>query len=571
MSNKHRTLIILLLTLLAVLCIVCSLLGYVVYRAWTADGLPPAVSPTEQSQGDTTPQSDTASPGDGVQPDDATAPAPTGGGTLRLYGDLPPTLDPGVAQDATSAEYIVHLFSGLVTLDANLEVAPDLAERWDVSEEGRRYTFYLRPEATFASGKPVTAQDVVSSIERACSPALGSPVALTYLGDIVGVAEFARGETQHIAGLKAVDEHTVQIDIDAPKAYFLAKLTYPSAFVVDMAQIEEQGQNWMSAPNGSGPFVLKSISRERIVLARNERYYGKRPSVERVEYTLSGGLPITMYENDELDICPVPVSDMERVLDPENPLHDEYVVAPELSVQYLGLNVNAPPFDDLRVRQAFAHAIDKSKIADLVLKEMAVSARGILPPAMPDYDEGLEGLAYDPERARELLASSSYADAMPDVVLSVSGISGYMSSVDEAILDMLQENLGIELTVEQVEWGYFLRDVNQQRYPFYSSGWIADYPDSENFLDLLFHSASSQNHTGYHNDRVDSLLEQARVESDPAKRTLLYREAERLIVEDVAWIPLTHGMNYTLVKPYVKGFTAGSAIRPWLIDIQLEG
>jgi oligopeptide transport system substrate-binding protein len=563
--TRRNTLIILLLALLAVLCIVCSLLGYLAYRAWSNIELPPVVSPSEQTQSEATPQGN-----GGRQADDPT-PAPVGGGTLRLYGDLPPTLDPGVAQDATSAEYIVHLFSGLVMLDANLEVVPDLAERWDISEGGRRYTFYLRPEATFASGKPITAQDVVASMERACSPALGSPVALTYLGDIVGVAEFARGEAQHIAGLKAVDEHTVQIDIDAPKAYFLAKLTYPSAFVVDTAQIEEQGPSWMSAPNGSGPFVLESISRERIVLVRNERYYGKRPSVERVEYILSGGLPITMYENDELDICPVPVSDIERVLDPENPLHDEYVVAPELSVQYLALNVNTPPFDDLRVRQAFAHAIDKAKIADLVLKGMAVPAKGILPPAMPDYDETLEGLAFDPQRARELLASSSYADAMPDIVLSVSGTSGYMSAVDEAILDMLQENLGIELTVEQVEWGYFLRDMNQRRYSFYSSGWIADYPDSENFLDLLFHSASPQNHTGYHNDQVDALLEQARVESDPAKRTALYREAERLIVEDVAWIPLTHGMNYTLVKPYVKGFTAGSAIRPWLIDIQLEG
>jgi oligopeptide transport system substrate-binding protein len=564
MSNKRRTLIVIALALLAVLCIACSLLGYMAYRVWKDTGwlnggLLPDDRLTEQPQTDATP------------PGDELSPAPAGGGTLRLYGDLPPTLDPGVAQDATSAEYIVHLFSGLVTLDANLEVVPDLAERWDVGEDGRRYTFYLRPDATFASGKPITAQDVVASMERACSPALGSPVALTYLADIVGVAEFARGEAQHIAGLTAIDDHTVQIDIDAPKAYFLAKLTYPSAFVVDVAQIEEQGPSWMSAPNGSGPFVLEGISRARIVLVRNDRYYGKRPSVERVEYTLSGGLPITMYENDELDICPVPVSDIERVLDPENPLHTEYVVAPELSIQYLGLNVNTPPFDDLRVRQAFAHAIDKHKIADLVLREMAVPARGILPPAIPDYNEGLEGLAYDPERARELLASSSYASNMPDVVLSVSGTSGYMTAVEEAILDMLQENLGVTVTVEQVEWGYFLRDLNQQRYPFYSSGWIADYPDSENFLDLLFHSASSQNHTGYHNDQVDALLEQARVETDPARRTSLYREAERLIVEDVAWIPLTHGMNYTLVKPYVKGFTAGSAIRPWLIDIQLEG
>jgi len=494
------------------------------------------------------------------------------GDTLSLFGSLPPTLDPAMVQDSTSAEYVVHLFSGLVTLNSVLEVIPDLASHWEVSEDGCTYLFHLLPQATFQNGRPITADDFVYSIERACNPGLESPVAASYLGDIVGAQEFLAGRAEHIKGLVSVSEHELQIEIDAPKAYFLAKLTYPTAFVVDKVQIEEDGEGWQRRPNGSGPFVLEELSPERIVLTRNERYYGKPASLERVEYLLGGGSPITMYENDELDLAQVPPSEIERITDPANSLYAQQLLVSELSVSYLGLNTNAPPFDDLAVRQAFAHAIDKQKLAALVLKGTATAAKGILPPAMPDFAPDLEGLSYDPDLARQLLASSHYGgeEEMPAVVLTVSGTSGHMSSSTKAILSMIEENLGIEMTVEQVEWKHFLKDLSLQRYQVFSAGWIADYPDSQNFLDILFHSASSQNHTGYHNEQVDRLLEQARVERDPERRTELYREAERIIVAEAAWIPLTHATAHTLVKPYVKGFTASSAIYPWLKNVYLE-
>lgn len=493
------------------------------------------------------------------------------GGVLRLSGGRPPTLDPALVQDSTSAEYVVHLFSGLVTLNSQLEIVPDLASRWEVSQDGRTYTFHLLPTATFQDGKSITAQDFVYSLERACSPRLGSPVAPSYLGDIVGVPGFVAGRAEHITGLSALSDNTLQIEIDAPKAYFLAKLTYSTAFVVDKEQIEREGEAWLRHPNGSGPFVLERSDKESIILARNERYYGERPALQRVEYILSGGLPITMYENGRLDIVGVAPTEIERVLDPHNPLYAEHRETSELSVQYLGFNVNAPPFDELAVRQAFAQAIDKAKIADLVLKGTALPAVGILPPSMPDYDETITGLPYDPERARQLLASSRYASPgeMPQVVLAISGTSGHMPPVTRAILSMVEENLGIEIMVEQIDWPHFLRDLNEQRYPMFSAGWIADYPDSQDFLDLLFHSQSAQNHTGYRNAEVDRLLEAAR-EGDRAERRTLYRRAERIIVQEVPWIPLTHGVTHTLVKPYVKGLESGASLYPWLKGIYLE-
>lgn len=492
-------------------------------------------------------------------------------GTLRLLGGLPPTLDPAMAQDSTSALYIVHIFSGLVTLNSDLEVVSDLAESWDISPDGKTYTFLLNPAATFQDGRAITSADLVYSLERACSPDTASPVASSYLEDIVGVAEFASGQADTISGLDAPDDNTLVITIDAPKAYFLAKLTYPAAFVVDREQIESQGNNWFRKPNGSGPFVLKSISTDKIVLERNELYYGKLPSLAQVEFNMGGGTPMTMYENDQIDIVGVPPSEIERVLDPANPLSAEFHKESELSVQYLALTTTRPPFDDIAVRQAFAMAIDRAKIADLVLKGTASAAKGILPPTMPGFDPSLEGLAYDPIKARELLESSSYGKpgAMPEVVLTISGTSGHMDDETRAIVYMLETNLGISITVEQVEWSAFLNDMNTKVYQIYSSGWIADYPDPQNFLDIQFHSKSQQNHMGYANPQVDELLEQARTASTPEERYSLYHQAERLIVNDAAWIPLTHGVDFALVKPYVLGYVTTSSIYPWLRDISI--
>ena len=550
--SKRSRLILAIGIVLFVLLMVCGIGAFLVYRALGRAVDQIATTPTSSASQSA---SQTSSSGD----------------TLRLYGGEPATLDPAMVQDSTSAEYVVHLFSGLVSLNKDLEVVPDIATRWEVSEDGLTYTFYLRSDATFQDGTAITAEDFVYSIERACSPELGSPVASVYLGDIVGVTEYMAGQTTHITGLEVVEPLVLRIRIDAPKAYFLAKLTYSTAFVVDQEQIESKGSRWVLQPNGSGPFMLEDLSADSIVLVRNERYYGDKPALERVEFILSSGDPMTMYENDQIDIVEVSSSEIERVLDPENALNAELVTAPELSVAYLGVNVDMAPFDDLAVRQAFACAIDRDKLANLVLKGTALPANGILPPSLPDYNADLEGLSYDPERARALLASSSYgsAEALPEIVLTIDGTSGYMSDTAAAIVDMIKENLGIELRVEQVEWSDFLSDLTEQRYQLFSSGWIADYPDSQDFLDILFHSDSSQNHTGYSNSQVDDLLERARVASGE-ERTELYRQAEELIVQDVAWIPLTHGITYTLVKPYVKGFPASANMYPWLEDISLE-
>lgn len=489
--------------------------------------------------------------------------------TLRLFGGMPNTLDPAMVQDTTSATYVLEIFSGLVTLDQELEVAPDVAERWQISADGRTYTFYLRQDAFFHDGRPVTAQDIKYSLERACSPELGSPVAFSYLGDIVGVRERLAGVAPTIRGVRVLEDLILEIEIDAPKSYFLAKLTYPTSFVVDRHTVEQEGA--FSQPNGTGPFRLERIDRDGLELARNERFYREPPKLERVRFLFGGGIPTTMYENGQLDIANVGLFDIERAQDPTNPLSGELVVVPALNIEYIGFNVTMPPFDDPLVREALSRAVDRDKLCQVVLKDMAVPARGILPPEMPGYDPSLQGLDYDPAKARALLAASSYGTkGLPPLTLHVNGdITGLPRST-RALLAMWEETLNIRVEVEAVDWPTYLAEVNNSRYPMFLLGWMADYPDPHNFLDLLFHSESDENHSQYASDQVDRLLEQARVEQDLDERIALYRQAERLIVQDAVWIPLWHDRNYYLVKPEVKGNIQSATLVPWLKDVYFE-
>jgi len=504
---------------------------------------------------------------------------PTGprGATLNLMGNDPPTLDPHLSMDATSASYIVEIFSGLVTLSPDLEVVPDIARRWEVSEDGTVYTFYLRDDVKFHDGKPVTARDFKYSLERACDPWTGSVVADIYLGDIVGAREKLSGLADEVSGVEVIDDHTLRITIDAPKPYFLGKLTHSTAFVVDKDNVERGGRTWTDRPNGTGPFKLKEYRLGRqIVLERNDLYYGEpRPSVEQVNFILAGGSAMTMYENGELEAVPVGLTDIERVTDPTNPLNKELTVSPSMSIFYLGFNVRRPPFDDVKVRQAFNHALDKQRIMDVIFKKTVQAATGIVPPTMPGYhNEDLKGLAFDLEKARALIAESRYGDVsnFPEITLYTTGAGGAPSRMIEAITGMYKENLGVDIAIQQTEWATFLSDISQKENPYqmYSLGWIADYPDPENFLDVLFHSEKSENHMGYSNPEVDDLLEKARTEQDPEKRLKLYQEAEQIIINDAPWVPLFYEVEYWLTKPYVKGMIYPPMIIPRLQYVSIE-
>jgi len=474
---------------------------------------------------------------------------------LRLVADPPTTLDPAMVEDSASAEYVDKIYSGLVGLDENLNVVPEVAERWEVSADGTVYTFHLRPDVYFHNGREATAEDFKFSIERACDPATRSPVARTYLGDIVGVYERLDGEASEVRGVEVVDTTTVRITIQSPRASFLAKLTYPTGCLVARENVAS-GSDWWHNPVGTGPFRLVEWNSDQLVLERNDLYYAALGDVRTVTYVYGGGSPVTMYELGELDASPVGTNDIERVLDPANPLHYEVQVTPQLYTQYVGFNVEMPPFDDPLVRKAFALATNRQGIADVFFRRARVPAKGILPPGMPGYNDNLQAIPFDPAQAREALKASRYgsADALPPITLTVTG-EGETNPFAKLLVGMYEETLGVHLEVEQVDWSTYLRELNAHKYQMFTLAWAADYPDPENFLETQFYSQSELNSTGYSNPEVDRLLEEARVEMDSARRLQLYGQAEQIIVDDVPWIPLFHGVDYTLVKPYLSGFT----------------
>jgi len=492
-------------------------------------------------------------------------------GTLTLFDVGPLTLDPAVARSSTSLTYIVEIFSGLVSFDPELNLTPDIAKSWEISSDGKTYTFHLRDGVKFHNGKEVTASDFKYSIERACDPSTGSQTAETYLGDILGAKERLSGEAEEIRGIKVIDNHTLEITIDAPKEYFLSKLAHPAAFVVDQANVES-GTYWWQNPNGTGPFQLKEWQEDDfIILERNSLYYLEPPEIEHVVYLLWGGVPMRMYERGEIDVTNVYLGDIERVLDPANPLNEELTITPELSLFFIGFNSAKPPFDDAKVRQAFCHAIDRDKIIRLVLKDLVSKADGILPPGMPGYNEDIQGLAFDPESAKRLLAESEYGNAsnLPPITVTSSGRLS-VSNVEAALVDMWRRNLEVEVEIKLLEPERYPYLIMQEKDELFVLGWGADYPDPQNFLDVLFHSGTKDNIGEYSNSEVDALLKEARVEKDVTARMNLYQQAEQMIVNDAACLPIYFDVSYTLVKPYIENLPLTPLWIPRLRYVSIE-
>ncbi|MQF69286.1 peptide ABC transporter substrate-binding protein [SAR202 cluster bacterium AD-804-J14_MRT_500m] len=498
------------------------------------------------------------------------------GGVFRRVFTNPPTLDPHLTTDATSAAIIIEIFGGLVTISPDLKVVPDIAKDWDISDNGLTYTFYLREDVTFHDKKLVTAHDFKWSFERSTDPITGSLVVEQYLGDIVGVIDKLHGKTREVKGIKVIDSLTLEITIDQPKSYFISKLTYPTAFVLDKENVET-GSRWARTPNGTGPFKLQNyVPGEYLTLEKNPDYHLGPPHLDTVEMILSGGTSMLMYENDEIDIAGVGMADIDRLEDPNEPLSSDLKKAPpSFSTNYIGMNTSEPPFDDVKVRQALNYAINKQEIATLVLADLVTPAKGILPPGFPAYNEELEGYYFNPERAQILLKESRYGGDMenfPPIVLTVSGGFGASVGLDlEVILESWRQVLGIEVEIQQTEFATYLQDLHKNRFQMFEIGWIADYPDPENFLDLLFYSESSNNHTRFNDPLVDKLLLDARTETDTNLRYNTYQQVEELIVANAPWIPLWHGGEQRiLIKPWVENYYLTQLIVPRLRFVEIH-
>ena len=511
---------------------------------------------------------------------------------LVLYLDFGPlTMDPALATESGSAQYIGHIFGGLVRLNDDLEPAEDLAT-WAVSDDGLTYTFTIKEGGTFHDGSPVTANDVVYSWERALSPDLTIPGgALPYLDDIVGAHEYASGEADSISGVTTQGDNTLIVTIDAPKSYFLSKLSHTYAAVIQEATVYEAPpptapgsetdaddravvNPWWYTAIGTGPYQLEEFVQGRAMhLRAYEGYHGEQPNVRDVVYLFHSGLPVPMIQEGVVDATTLSLRSYQALQEEENTLLDNVAVTPALSVSYLGFNTTIAPFNDPDVRRAFLWSLDREAIYGDDAEEVAI-AQGFMPPGLPGYDENIAAIPYAPERAKALFDRTGYGQ-MEDRPAIVVALGGEISPIQRVAFAMWEENLGVRIVYAEYGQGYFynlsrILKGNEDTIGanIYEYGWIADYPDPHNFLDTLFHTGSEKNAGKAGSPEIDALLEKARTAGDD--RLELYQQIERALVEEAVAVPLQFGADYLLVADRVRNLFVNAQGFLNVSDVELD-
>lgn len=491
-------------------------------------------------------------------PQPAPKPTPKGAQTLTLAGpeELPTTLDPALIRDSATAFIARQVFRGLVRLDDALNVVPDIAADYAKSADGRSYTFFLRATATFQNGRQITADDVAFSLKRACDPGTapdGQPLALPAaagLNDIIGCMDRLNGKTNDVAGVQALDPLTLTITLDAPKAYFLQKLTLPDGAVIDKSDLT-RGANWSTQPNGTGPFSVAAWKPNAITLKKFAGFYDQVATLDTVTILVGAAAAnsLNLYDGGKIDVASVPEAAVDRVSAPSSGLTGQLRVTPTLSVTYIGFNPKSMPVDAFNVRAALMRTIDRQKITGVMFDGKTTEATGIVPAAIPGGPWSATMPTVDAQTAKALVPPAT-AKTLPAIIFGGGG-----SKLGPMVKQVVERDLGLAVAVEDSRFNDYLSELDQRAYGMFTVTWIADYPDPENFLSTLFRTGSPRNYGGYSNPKVDALLDRANVEQNAAARADLYRQAQQQILDDVAAIPVYFSTDYSLVKPSVKGLS----------------
>jgi len=480
-----------------------------------------------------------------------------GGTYRRALANDPATLDPAFVSDIYSRTVVRQIFQGLVQFDAHLNPIPAIADFWEASRDGLIWTFTLRRGVKFHHGREVTAEDFVYSFTRLLDPKNPSP-RIEFFRRIQGADEFMEGKTATIQGLKAVERYTLQIALKEPFAASLAVLGLGNAAVVPREEVERLGDGFARAPVGAGPFkFVRWEPRKEILLVANKDYYEGRPFLESIVFKIGDTFEKAFSEflKGNLEETTIPSGKTEEVATDPRYRQYQFVRRPVLGLLYIGFNTLIKPFDDRRVRQAFNYGVNKEAIVREITKMGSRPATGTLPPGMPGHDPDLRGYYYNPAKAKRLLAEAGYPNGagFPVVQLWASSKAESTKAELAAYQEQLAE-LGIKVELHFVpEWKVFDDMLRAGKLPMFRLAWYADIPDPDNFLTPLLYSTSSRNVTFYNNPQVDRLLEQAREELDYTQRIKLYREVERIVMEDAPWITQhNHAFEY-LYQPYVQG------------------
>jgi peptide/nickel transport system substrate-binding protein len=493
---------------------------------------------------------------------------PPGAQVLHLaVQDDVPTLDPAAGYDTASWSFEQMIFDTLVRYsDSGVDLVPDVATSWEVSPDARTFTFHLRRDVRFTNGRVVTAADFKYEIERVLNPATRSR-GMEYFREITGAADFQAGRSRQVAGILTPAPWTIAFHLDGPDPIFVQKLAMPFAAAVPREVAEKWGDDFSSHVVGSGPFKLAQwIGGQRLVMTRNPDYFVKGiPRLDAVveEIGASDDLQWLKFEAGAVDVSRIPPAEFLYVM--KNPRLARLTIhIVDIATEYLGMNCRMKPFDDLRVRRAFNYGIDKQKIIEL-LNGRGVAARGVLPPGIPGFDPRLTGYSYDPAKARRLLEEARLGGNFSPTLWLRADRTEMM--IGQSIQQDLSE-IGVHVQLKPVAWAPLLDAVRQpDTVSLVNLGWEADFPDPQNFLDVLFSRAQwgGNNDTFYYNPEVEKLLKEAAPVADLKRRYALYDKAERLIVADAPWVFLYNPVAYMIRQPWVHGYVM-NPMRPTRLE-----
>lgn len=483
------------------------------------------------------------------------------------------TLDPNLAWDANSTGVVDQLFCGLAEHSAELEVIPDLAERWTSLDGGRRFVFRLRQGLTWSDGMPLTAADFVCSWRRVLDPATRSPVALL-LHDLHNADMFHGDETEAL-GVEALDDVTLMVELEQQSPHFLQLLSHNVCYPLPRHCVAQRGPAW-SAPAvivTNGPFQLENWrAGEVVTMRRNPRYEGRfEGNVTGLELHLQADqrAGVALYDAGEIDILRLDHPQELGIEILRRRYADQYVSIAMLHTAFLGCIADAPPLNDARVRRALALATDREQLANVVMQGFVAPATGgFVPPGMPGHT-AVFGTPYDPERARALLAEAGFPRGRGFPALEGRIVEAERWRRMSAHLQrQWQETLGIETfwTGGTMRPGTFADRALDPPAHLFLTGWFADYPDPDTYL----RACPLLHYTGWQDRDYAALIAQAGRALNQAERLALYRQAEAILMAGAAIIPLTYGREHRLVKPWVKRLPT-STIKWWLWkDVVIE-
>jgi len=460
----------------------------------------------------------------------------------------PRSLDPALSTDVPTGRAVAYVFDGLTSFTPEARVEPALAERWDVAPDGSRYTFHLRPGVKFTDGTPLTAKIVVASWQRALDPKTKGGRAEP-LQPIRGAKDFADGKATSVSGLSAPNDSTVVVQLEQPLAIFPKLLAMPVAAIVPPSNTSDK-------PVGSGPWRLVEWKHDDYLLfAKNPTYWGGAVKADslRARIIAEPSTSVAEFESGNVDILLIPASETQQWEDDESK-KNLLMSVPALQLVYIGINTTRGPLKDARVRQAINLAIDRNLIVQRLISGRGYLAAGVIPPSLGGSDTARKAYPYDSARAKQLLREAGYPNGI-DVELWVGAnpVHGRMVETAQAYL----RQAGIRAKIVQRESAAAREAARKGQTDMILKDWYADYPDAENFLYPLLHSANlgpGGNVSFFQNPEFDRIVDRSRREPDEAKRNVLYRQADSLAYVEAPMVFLYFYNELYAVQPWIQGF-----------------